>query len=164
MVVVVTGVSGAGKTTVGEFLAGELGWRFYDADDFHSEENLDKLKRGVPLTDEDREPWLFRLRGVIASCLADNTNAVLACSALKKKYRDILRPSAEVRFIYLRGDYATIAAQLQNRQGHFMDPGLLESQFADVEEPQPDEHAIIVQAGRPLPEMLGEIRTQLHLS
>ena len=139
MVIIIFGVSGAGKTTVGELLARELGWHFHEADDFHSRANIEKMRRGVPLTDDDRRPWLENLRELIERCVAASENAVLACSALKRVYRKHLRVSAEVKLVFLRGDYALVAEQLRHRRGHFMNPGLLRSQFADLEEPQPEE-------------------------
>src|SRR5437660_1200712 len=102
MVVVIWGVAGAGKTTIGQLLAKELGWKFLEGDDFHPQANIDKMRSGEPLTDEDREPWLERLRDLIKRSLAANENAVLACSALKKKYRDLLRVNADVKFVFLR--------------------------------------------------------------
>ncbi len=103
MIVIVFGVSGAGKTTVSKLLAQELGWPFYEADDFHSGVNIDKLRRGIPLTDEDRWPWLDSLRQLIKRSLEAGENAVLACSALKRVYRERLRVSNEVKFVFLRG-------------------------------------------------------------
>src|SRR5213078_4825019 len=134
MIVIVWGVSGVGKTTVGKLLAAELDWEFYDADNFHSPANIAKMKHGIPLTDADRQPWLESLRQLIERCLFEEKSAVLACSALKKAYRDCLRVSGEVKFVFLRGSKAQIAAQLRQRGGHFMDPALLDSQFADLEE------------------------------
>ena len=142
MVVIIFGVSGAGKTTIGQLLAEELGWRFYEADYFHSQANIDKMRQGVPLTDEDRWPWLKNLRELIKRCLAAGENAVLACSALKEAYRRRLRVNADVKLVFLRGDYELIANQLRQRRGHFMNPVLLQSQFADLEEPQPTEGAV----------------------
>jgi gluconokinase len=102
MVVIIWGVSGAGKTTIGELLAQELHWKFYDGDDFHPSANVDKMEKGAALTDEDRQPWLESLRKAIERSLAANENAVLACSALKKKYRELLRVSADVKFVFLQ--------------------------------------------------------------
>src|SRR5919108_1088774 len=103
MVVIVWGVAGVGKTTVGKLLADELGWKFIEADDFHPAANIEKMKRGEPLTDKDRQPWLQSLRERIEQSLSAGENAVVACSALKKKYRDLLRANADVKFIFLRG-------------------------------------------------------------
>jgi gluconokinase len=163
VVVIVFGVSGAGKTTVGKLLAHELGWRFCEADDFHSQGNIRKMRRGVPLTEEDRKPWLERLRGVIRQSVGAGENMVLACSALKKSYRDYLRVSPKVSLIYLRGDYALIDNQLRRRRGHFMNPGLLGSQLADLEEPEPEEGALVIELGRSPIELVEEIRAKLNL-
>jgi gluconokinase len=164
VIVIVFGVSGAGKTTVGKLLARELGWRFLEADDFHSQANVEKMHRGIPLTDEDRWPWLERLREQIARSLAAKENAVLACSALKRAHREQLRVSDEVKFVFLRGDYAIIEKQLRQRRGHFMNPELLRSQFADLEEPKLDEDVITVELGRAPEEIVEEIKTKLHLA
>ena len=147
MVVIIFGVSGAGKTTLGKLLAQELGWRFYEADDFHSAANIKKMRSGVPLTDEDRWPWLTRLRELIERSLTTNQSIVLACSALKESYRRYLRVSGEVKFVFLRADNALIANQLRHRHGHFMNPVLLQSQFNDLEEPQPTEDVIVIELG-----------------
>ncbi len=163
MIVIVFGVSGAGKTTIGELLAQELGWRFYEADDFHSQVNIDKLRRGIPLPDEDRWPWLESLRQLIKRSLETGENAVLACSALKRAYRERLRVSDEVKFVFLRGDYALIEKQLRQRRGHFMNPELLRSQFADLKEPKPDEGVVTIQLGRTPEEIVDEIKTKLPL-
>ena len=144
MVVVIFGVAGVGKTTVGKLVSNDLGWMFYDADDLHPAANIQKMWSGVPLTDEDREPWLQQLRELIERCLANNENAVLACSALKKKYRDKLRISADVKFAFLRADRERVESQLENRREHFFDRNLLQSQFADLEEPKSDEDATTV--------------------
>ena len=116
MVVIIFGVSGAGKTTIGQLLAQELGWRFYEADDFHPRANIEKMRQGVPLTDQDRWPWLESLRELIKRCIAAGEDAVLACSALKKAYRRYLRVNAEVKLVFLRREYALIAEQLQHRR------------------------------------------------
>jgi len=147
VVIIICGVTGVGKTTIGQLLAQELGWEFYDGDDFHSVENIAKMERGVPLTDEDRQPWLGKLRELIEQCLVAGKNAVLACSALKKAYRDCLRVSDGVKFVFLRGSRSKITEQLQQRREHFMNPVLLDSQFEDLEEPQPSEHALLLELG-----------------
>jgi len=163
VIVIVFGVSGAGKTTVAKRLAHELGWRFYEADDFHSRANIEKERRGIPLTDEDRWPWLESLRELIKKCIEAGENAVLACSALKRAYREHLRISEEVKFVFLRGDYALIAKQLQRRRGHFMNPALLRSQFADLEEPRPDEDVLTIELGRTPYDIVEEIKAKLRL-
>ena len=163
MIAIIFGVSGSGKTTLGKLLAEELGWRFYEADDFHSGANIDKMKRGVPLTDEDRQPWLERLRELIKRAMAAGENAVLACSALKRAYRDRLRTNEEVKFVFLHGDYALIEKQMRQRRGHFMDPELLRSQFADLEEPQSDEHVLTIELGRIPQELVEEIKAKLSV-
>jgi gluconokinase len=163
VVIIIFGVSGAGKTTVGELLARELAWQFYEADDFHSQANIEKMRRDIALTDEDRWPWLEDLRELTRRCLAAGENAVLACSALKQVYRKYLRVSAEVKLVFLRGDYMHVAEQLRHRRGHFMNPDLLRSQFADLEEPPPEEEVLTIQLGRPPRELVEEIKTKLHL-
>jgi len=164
MIVIVFGVSGAGKTTIGRLLAEQLGWRFYEADDFHPRANIEKMRSGHPLTDEDRWPWLERLREQITRSLAANENAVLACSALKRAYRERLRISNDVRFVYLRGDYALIDKQLRDRRGHFMNPGLLRSQFADLEEPTSDKGTVTIELGRSPQQLVEEIKARLGLA
>jgi gluconokinase len=164
VIVIVFGVSGAGKTTIGKLLAEELGWHFYEADDFHPRANVDKMRRGIPLTDEDRWPWLESLRGLISQCVEARQNAVLACSALKRAYRQYLRVSAKVKLVFLRGEYALIAEQLRHRRGHFMNPALLQSQFADLEEPPPDEGVLTVELGRTPQKLVEEIKAKLHLA
>jgi len=135
--VIVMGVSGCGKSTVGQALAASLGWPFFDADDYHPEGNIRKMANGLPLTDEDRAPWLERLRDVLASEHAAGRSAVLACSALKERYRDVLRTAApEVRFVYLCGTRDEVLQLMSRRTGHFMKPGMLESQFAALEPPR----------------------------
>ena len=163
MIVIIFGVSGAAKTTIGKLLAEELGWQFYEADDFHPRSNIEKMRSGRPLTDEDRWPWLERLREQITRSLAAKENAVLACSALKRMYREHLRVSGDVKFVFLRGDYALIERQLRRRRGHFMNPALLQSQFADLEEPQPDEDVLTIDLGRSPQELVDEIKAKLNL-
>jgi gluconokinase len=164
VIVIIFGVSGAGKTTIGKLLADELGWQFYEADDFHPRSNIEKMRRGRPLTDEDRWPWLERLREQLTRSVAAKEDAVLACSALKRAYREHLRVSGEVKFVFLRGDYALIAKQLCHRRGHFMNPELLRSQFADLEEPKSDEDVLTIELGRTPEELVKEIKTNLGLA
>ena len=163
MVVIIWGVSGAGKTTIGKLLVQELGWKFYEAGDFHPAANIDKMRAGVPLTDEDRQPWLERLSGVIEKSLAANANAVLACSALKQKYRDLLRVNSDVKFVFLHGSRRRIAEQLKHRHRHFMNPKLLESQFADLEKPAPSENVLTLELGEsPLELVVEKIKSSLR--
>jgi len=163
VIVIIFGVSGTGKTTVGKLLARELGWHFLEADDFHPEANIGKMHSGHPLTDEDRWPWLERLRQQIERSLAVGQDAVLACSALKRAYRDRLRFSDEVEFVFLRGDYSLIEKQLYRRRGHFMNSALLQSQFDDLEKPEPDENVLTIELARMPEAIVGEIRAKLNL-
>jgi gluconokinase len=136
MILVVMGVSGSGKSTIGQLLADQLGWPFYDGDDFHPPENVKKMSEGIPLTDEDRASWLAVLAALISDHLQKGESAVLACSALKARYREqLLVDSDRVKFIYLKGSYAQIEARMQARAGHYMKPAMLASQFATLEEP-----------------------------
>jgi gluconokinase len=135
MILLMMGVTGSGKTTVGKLLAQRLGWLFLDADDFHPAENLEKMKRGIPLSDEDREPWLAAIYAALVKCAAENKDAVLACSALKQSYRERLASGVDLRVCYLKGSYSEIAARLQSRSGHFAGEAILAGQFADLEEP-----------------------------
>jgi gluconokinase len=164
MIIVIFGVSGAGKTTVGKMLAEQLGWRFPEADDFHPAANIEKLRNGHPLTDEDRWPWLDCLRKQIERSLSAGENAVLACSALKRAYRDRLRVDDEMKFVFLCGDYVLVEKQLRSRRGHFMNAVLLQSQFDDLEEPQPDENELTIQLGRTPQQIVEEIKTNLNLA
>ena len=142
-VLVVMGVSGSGKTTVGSLLAGRLGWRYAEADDFHSEANVAKMAAGHPLSDEDRWPWLAAIAAWIDERIAHGEAGVVTCSALKRSYRKLLsRP--EVAFVYLEGSRELIARRLAARHGHFFKADMLASQFADLEPPAPDEPAVTV--------------------
>jgi gluconokinase len=159
-VVVLYGVSGAGKTVVGRLLAGELGWTFYDADDFHSRQNVERMREGIALTDADRWPWLDRIRELIEDALRTESSAVVACSALKTAYRNHLRVDEAVKLVHLRVDPATVAARLRARRDHFMNPGLLESQFAALDPPG-SETAIVVDADMPPEAIVRNIRASL---
>ena len=135
-IIILLGVSGSGKTTVGQLLARELGWTFYEGDAFHSPGNIDKMRRGIALHDKDRGPWLQALRTLIHDLLAQSRHAVIACSALKQAYRDTLTEGySHIAFVYLQGSYTLIARRLQSRTGHFMSSDLLVSQFMTLEEP-----------------------------
>lgn len=160
MIIVVMGVSGSGKTTVGSQLADELGWVFYDADDFHNEANRSKMSQGIPLTDDDRSTWLTSLQELIQKRINSETPIVLACSALKESYRDILNLDGKVRFVYLKGTYTEIESRLKNRAGHFMPVKLLKSQFETLEEPA---DALTVSVTHPIEEIIKTIRKGLAL-
>ena len=162
--VVVMGVSGAGKSTVGKIVAAKLNCPFRDADSFHPQANIEKMSRGEPLTDDDRWPWLAAIAAWIAEHRAAGTTCVVTCSALKRVYRDIVtdKQSADVRLIYLKGDFDLIAARLGARKGHFMPPGLLASQFAALQEPTADEHAITVSIDATPEEIAEEVLKRLQ--
>lgn len=134
-VYIVIGVSGCGKTTVGAALAAKLGCPFYDGDEFHPPENVAKMAGGTPLNDQDRHPWLARLHELLAGHVAREETAVLACSALKKKYRDQLRVNNETRFIHLHGSFDLIWERMRSRKEHFMKAEMLQSQFDTLEPP-----------------------------
>jgi len=155
MIIILMGVSGAGKTTVGQLLASQLGWEFADADDYHSAGNVEKMRTGIPLTDADRAPWLASLRSLIAGWIKAEKNAVLACSALKRIYREKLQLSPEVKFVYLKGSPSLLQQRLHSRLGHFMTEQMLASQLAALEEP---EHALVVDVDASPPEVVAKIR------
>ncbi|MGD1079366.1 MAG: gluconokinase [Candidatus Sulfotelmatobacter sp.] len=161
MIVIVMGVVGAGKTTVGRLLAEQLGWEFADADDFHPASNVEKIRHGIALTDDDRRPWLEALREAIAHWIAEGKNVVLACSALKRGYRRELEVGSEVRFVYLKGSAGLIAERLRLRQGHFAGEQILASQFADLEEP---EAGATVEIAATPQTIVAEIREKLGLA
>jgi gluconokinase len=157
LAIVLTGVSGSGKSEVGRQVAKRLGIKFLDADDFHSNANKDKMHRGVALTDDDRRDWLKNLHETLRQELDSGTSCVLACSALKRVYRDQLRDGlGGVRFFYLKIDYEVVAKRLELRTDHFFDKRLLDSQFAILEEPLPHE-ALVIDQNRPLTEVVQEV-------
>ena len=145
MIVIISGVSGSGKTTVGAMLAGRLGWPFADADDFHPDANIEKMRAGIPLTDADREPWLRAIVAWMDEHIARGESAVVGCSALRRSYRDLLldgRPQA--RMVFLATDSQVLTRRLAARAGHFFPEALLSSQLATLEPPGPDERVIRV--------------------
>jgi gluconokinase len=153
----IIGVSGSGKSTLGRALARELGWVFSDADDFHSVESIAKMTAGIPLTDADRAPWLASLNRRLVSTLARGYHPVLACSALKEKYRSQLLEGVKgVAVIYLKGSYELIRSRLLAREGHYMKENMLQSQFEALEEPA---EAVVLHVGMPLDRMLDTIFT-----
>lgn len=161
MIVVVMGVAGSGKTTVGALLAERLGCGFSDADSFHPAANVEKMRAGIALVDEDRWPWLVALRAGIDGWIAAGESHVVACSALRRAYRDILSPRDDVVFVYLKGSPAVIARRLSARRGHYMNPALLGSQFATLEEPT---DALIVDADGTPAAIVDEVLSRLAKS
>ena len=144
-VVIIMGVSGCGKSTVGALLAQRLGWEFEDADWFHPASNVDKMHSGIALTDEDRRPWLSAIADWIDKTRRSGGHGVIACSALKRRYRDVLiGERADVRLVYLKGDETLIARRIATRHEHFMPQSLLHSQFEALEEPGADENPLVV--------------------
>ena len=162
MIIVLMGVSGSGKTTVGRILAEQLGWKFLEGDEFHPAANVEKMRSGIPLDDKDRQPWLAALQARLETACEGNENVVLACSALKDDYRDFLEhhDTECVEFVYLRGSEELIQRRLMERKGHFMDPKLLRSQFDALEAPDDE---IEVEIDATPEEIVTEIRQQLGL-
>jgi len=160
-IVLVMGVAGSGKTTVGQLLAHQLGWQFNDADEFHSPANVAKMSAGLPLSDTDREPWLGAIRTHMEHCLAERTDAVVTCSALKQAYRHVLMNGlADVRLAYLHGSRELLLARISSRQGHFMKPAILDSQLAALEQPN---DALKVSIDADPPALVATIRTAFSL-
>jgi gluconokinase len=155
MILIIMGVSGSGKTTVGRAVAARLGCGFSDADDFHSAANKAKMAAGIPLDDADREPWLGALREAMDAWQRSSTDYVLACSALKNRYRELLGASdPDRKFVYLKGSYELLRSRLEGRTGHFFDPELLRSQFDALEEPA---DAIVIDAAQSVDAQVEEI-------
>ena len=160
MFYVIMGVSGTGKSTIGKLLSDRTGWNFYDADDFHPLTNIVKMKRGIALTDKDRLPWLSKLEQLITRHLQSDRTGILACSALKSNYRQILRNNRdEVVFIYLRGDFNCIQTRILQRTGHFMSSDLLRSQFETLEEP---EDALVIDVSQTPEAIVEEILNKIN--
>jgi gluconokinase len=166
MVVIIMGVSGSGKTVVGEALARRLGWVFQDADNWHPASNIGKMQSGAALTDEDREPWLRSLSSTVRNWMINKRDVVLACSALREWHRQALREGVldreSIRFVYLKGTYEEINRRLRLRVGHFMPESLLESQFAALEEPDSSE-ALMVDVCHPVASLVDSVITGLRL-
>jgi gluconokinase len=161
VIVIIMGTTGAGKTTIGTMLAAQLNWQFADADAFHPPANIEKMSRGIPLNDADRAPWLEAMRKAILEWIAVGKNVVLACSALKRAYREVLRASPEVKIIYLKGNFALFAERIRQRHGHFAGEGILAGQFADLEEPA---DAITIDAAQSPEQIVAETRNRLALA
>jgi gluconokinase len=160
MIIIVMGVSGSGKTTIAQMLADSLHFRFQDADDFHPQSNIEKMRHGIPLDDADRVPWLQLLHDAIALWLQNNDNVVLACSALKASYRQMLVFDANIKQVYLKGSFELIQKRLQQRQNHFMSAKLLKSQFDSLQEPC---DAIIVDVSQSPQAIVNDIREKLAI-
>jgi len=163
-IILLTGVSGSGKTTIGALLAGQLGWPYAEADDFHPPENVAKMAAGQPLDDEDRWPWLENLGRWIDARRAAGESAVVTSSALKRRYRDVLRKGRpEMRVVYLKGSPELIASRLVARHGHFFQASMLDTQFADLQPPEPDEDVLTVPVDGTPPEVVNAIVEGLGL-
>ena len=161
MVVLLMGTTGAGKTTVGKILAARLCWTFLDADDFHPPANIEKMHHGIPLTDADRLPWLEKIHAELLRQTPSGRNIVLACSALKQSYRDLLSSELDVRIVYLRGTYDVMRQRIEFRHGHFAGQGILAGQFADLEEPR---NALVLDVSRSPQQLAAEVVAGLSLS
>jgi len=161
MIIVLIGPMGCGKTTIGQLLAGKLNWLFYDGDDFHPEANIEKMRMGISLTDKDRQPWLERLHNKMIQLNRSKKNAIIACSALKRTYRQILGiDQDEIRSVYLKGSYELIRNRLSNRNHPYMDNHLLMSQMETMEEPQ---KGLTVDISKSPEDIVKQIIDPLHL-
>lgn len=161
MIILIMGVAGSGKTTIGKLLADTLHWEFWDADTFHSPENIEKMRNSIPLTESDREPWLQHLRAAIQQGLQEHRNIVLACSALKNSYRHyLIGDSNLIKLIYLKGSYELIQNRLKARHHHYMTEQLLDSQFDTLEEPS---GAIAIEVSQPPQKIVERIQSALGL-
>ncbi len=158
MILIIMGVSGCGKTTIGKMLSAKLNWKYFEGDEYHPQENIEKMKNGIPLNDSDRKPWLLKLQYIINDTLSQKVNIIITCSSLKESYRKILKVSNEVRFIYLKGSYSLIEKRMNERKDHFMKPGMLKSQFDALEEPT---DAIIVDIDNSSENILIQILSKL---
>ena len=164
MIVLLIGPAGSGKTTVGKLLAAQLSWEFADGDGFHPPANIEKMSRGIPLTDEDRIPWLRSIREAMLQWQAQGKNAVMACSALKRSYRDLLgiHPNSKnIKLVYLKGSYNLLLERLHSRTGHYMKEQMLASQLADLEEPT---DALTIDVAKSPGQIASEIRKQLEFT
>jgi gluconokinase len=162
LILILMGVSGCGKTTIGELLAQSLGWVFYDGDKFHPSVNVEKMSLGIPLTDEDRSAWLDILKGIIENQISRNEPAIMACSALKRAYRNHLQVDSEiVQFIYLKGTYNLIEKRMLSRKGHYMKAQMLKSQFETLEEP---ENALTLDINQDPHELVEEIKLYFQIN
>jgi len=159
--IVLMGVAGSGKTSVGQRIADILDWPFFDGDEFHLQENIAKMSQGIPLDDDDRRAWLVSLHDLITQHLRARKSLLVACSALKREYRNQLREdNYEVNFVYLRGDYEVISQRLKQRKNHYMAVSMLQSQFDDLEEP---EEAIVIDINQKLEDIVDQILQNLDL-
>jgi gluconokinase len=155
------GPAGCGKTTVGELLAAQLKWEFADGDNFHSSENVEKMAHGISLVDDDRLPWLYFIRAAMLQWEAQRRNVVLACSALKHGYREVLQISPNVKLVYLKGSYELFSERLRSRKGHYAGKQILAGQFADLQEPS---DAMTIDAAQSPEQIVAEIRKRLALA
>ena len=163
MIVLIMGPAGSGKTTVGELLAAQLSWEFADGDDFHPPANIAKMSQGIPLTDEDRLPWLQSIRDAMLQWQAQGKSVVVACSALKRSYRELLGIGSDAKntkLVYLKGTYDLLLERLHSRKGHYMKEKMLASQLADLEEPT---DAITIDIAKSSEQIVSEIRAELNV-